>query len=215
MSSERAASPEPPDAGGPVTTTVTRRVKPGHETAYEEVLEGIVAAASGFPGHLGGRGLSLGPSRRRVPHGLQVRVRRAPPRRARLRGALRVARARRAARRRTDRQRVDQPGAISSYNSRYQSPSKPYVTPVWTAITPTTSRTLQVVEYASRTNWRVPGGRRPWHPRRGRRGASGATRAGTSCARRAAPSPRGRGPAGPPWRRAAGRRPRRIPSAGT
>jgi uncharacterized protein len=53
VSSERAASPEPPNAGGPVTTTVTRRVKPGHETAYEEFLEGIIAAASGFPGHLG------------------------------------------------------------------------------------------------------------------------------------------------------------------
>ena len=35
MSSERLA---PPDDGGPVTTTVTRRVKPGHEEAYEEVL---------------------------------------------------------------------------------------------------------------------------------------------------------------------------------
>jgi uncharacterized protein len=53
VSSEQAASPEPPDAGGPVTTTVTRRVKPGHEAAYEEVLEGIIAAASRFPGHLG------------------------------------------------------------------------------------------------------------------------------------------------------------------
>jgi antibiotic biosynthesis monooxygenase (ABM) superfamily enzyme len=37
----------------PVTTTVTRRVKPGHEAVYEQVLEGIVAAASEFPGHLG------------------------------------------------------------------------------------------------------------------------------------------------------------------
>jgi uncharacterized protein len=53
VSSARTASPDPPDAGGPVTTTVTRRVKPGHETAYEEFLEGIIAAASGFPGHLG------------------------------------------------------------------------------------------------------------------------------------------------------------------
>jgi uncharacterized protein len=41
------------DAGGPVTTTVTRRVKPGHEAAYEDFLRGIVAAASGFEGHLG------------------------------------------------------------------------------------------------------------------------------------------------------------------
>lgn len=43
----------PPGAGGPVTTTVTRRVKPGHEAAYEEFLEGIIGAASRFPGHLG------------------------------------------------------------------------------------------------------------------------------------------------------------------
>jgi uncharacterized protein len=40
-------------AGGPVTTTVTRRVKPGHETFYESFLEGIISAASRFPGHLG------------------------------------------------------------------------------------------------------------------------------------------------------------------
>jgi antibiotic biosynthesis monooxygenase (ABM) superfamily enzyme len=40
-------------AGGPVTTTVTRRVKPGHEAAYEEFLEGIFAAAARFPGYLG------------------------------------------------------------------------------------------------------------------------------------------------------------------
>jgi uncharacterized protein len=41
------------EAGGPVTTTVTRRVKPGHEAAYEDFLRGIIAAASGFEGHLG------------------------------------------------------------------------------------------------------------------------------------------------------------------
>jgi uncharacterized protein len=38
---------------GPVTTTVTRRVKPGHEVFYEQFLEGIIAAATRFPGHLG------------------------------------------------------------------------------------------------------------------------------------------------------------------
>jgi len=44
----------PPDAGsGPVTTTVTRHVKPGHETFYEQFLEGIISAARQFPGHLG------------------------------------------------------------------------------------------------------------------------------------------------------------------
>jgi antibiotic biosynthesis monooxygenase (ABM) superfamily enzyme len=52
VSSEDLAPP--PGAGGdPVTTTVTRRVKPGHEAAYEEFLEGIIGAASRFPGHLG------------------------------------------------------------------------------------------------------------------------------------------------------------------
>jgi uncharacterized protein len=45
--------PRAPEAAGPVTTTVTRRIKPGHESAYEEFLEGIIAAASRFPGHLG------------------------------------------------------------------------------------------------------------------------------------------------------------------
>jgi uncharacterized protein len=45
--------PEPDEDDGPVTTTVTRRVKPGHEAAYEQFLEGIIAAASRFPGHLG------------------------------------------------------------------------------------------------------------------------------------------------------------------
>jgi hypothetical protein len=38
---------------GPVTTTVTRHVKPGHEVFYEQFLEGIIAAATRFPGHLG------------------------------------------------------------------------------------------------------------------------------------------------------------------
>jgi uncharacterized protein len=45
---------KPPDvADGPITTTVTRRVKPGHEAFYEQFLKGIIAAASEFPGHLG------------------------------------------------------------------------------------------------------------------------------------------------------------------
>jgi uncharacterized protein len=37
----------------PVTTTVSSRVKPGHETFYEQFLQGIIAAASRAPGHLG------------------------------------------------------------------------------------------------------------------------------------------------------------------
>src|SRR5262245_16282302 len=45
---------EPPANGaGPVTATVTRRVKPGHEAAYEEFLAGIGGAARAFPGYLG------------------------------------------------------------------------------------------------------------------------------------------------------------------
>jgi uncharacterized protein len=40
-------------AGGPVTTTVTRRVKPGHEVFYEQFLKGIIDAARRFEGHLG------------------------------------------------------------------------------------------------------------------------------------------------------------------
>jgi antibiotic biosynthesis monooxygenase (ABM) superfamily enzyme len=42
-----------PNAAGPVTTTVTRRVKPGHEPFYEQFLDGIIAAATRLPGHLG------------------------------------------------------------------------------------------------------------------------------------------------------------------
>ena len=41
------------DVDGPVTTTVTRRVKPGHEAAYEGFLAGISGAARAFPGYLG------------------------------------------------------------------------------------------------------------------------------------------------------------------
>jgi antibiotic biosynthesis monooxygenase (ABM) superfamily enzyme len=43
---------EPP-ADEPVTTTVTRRIKPGHEAAYEQFLAGISGAAHTFPGYLG------------------------------------------------------------------------------------------------------------------------------------------------------------------
>jgi antibiotic biosynthesis monooxygenase (ABM) superfamily enzyme len=46
--------PEPPaDAEGPVTATVTRRIRPGHEAAYEQFLAGISEAAKAFPGYLG------------------------------------------------------------------------------------------------------------------------------------------------------------------
>jgi heme-degrading monooxygenase HmoA len=53
LSSKERDLTQPPGTGGPVTTTVTRRVKPGHEREYEEFLEGIIAAASRFPGYLG------------------------------------------------------------------------------------------------------------------------------------------------------------------
>jgi len=43
----------PADGAGPVTATVTRQVKPGHEAAYEEFLAGINGAARAFPGYLG------------------------------------------------------------------------------------------------------------------------------------------------------------------
>jgi uncharacterized protein len=43
----------PAEVEGPVTTTVTRRVKPGHEAAYEGFLAGISGAARAFPGYLG------------------------------------------------------------------------------------------------------------------------------------------------------------------
>ena len=41
------------EAAGPVTATVTRRVKPEHEAAYEEFLAGIGGAARAFPGYPG------------------------------------------------------------------------------------------------------------------------------------------------------------------
>jgi antibiotic biosynthesis monooxygenase (ABM) superfamily enzyme len=43
----------PAEVEGPVTTTVTRRVRPGHEAAYEGFLAGISGAARAFPGYLG------------------------------------------------------------------------------------------------------------------------------------------------------------------
>lgn len=53
MTAASGSVPTPPDGRDvPVTTTVSRRVKPGHERAYEQFLEGIITAASQFPGHL-------------------------------------------------------------------------------------------------------------------------------------------------------------------
>ncbi|MCR8547407.1 antibiotic biosynthesis monooxygenase [Salipiger sp. P9] len=42
-----------PGEEGPVTVSISRRVLPGREADYEDWVHGIVAAASGFPGHLG------------------------------------------------------------------------------------------------------------------------------------------------------------------
>jgi uncharacterized protein len=54
LTDESGSASTPPDSGNaPVTTTVTRRVRPGHEASYEQFLQGIIAAASEFPGHLG------------------------------------------------------------------------------------------------------------------------------------------------------------------
>ena len=36
---------------GPVTTSITTRVKPGHEAAFEDFLDGMAVAASGFAGY--------------------------------------------------------------------------------------------------------------------------------------------------------------------
>jgi antibiotic biosynthesis monooxygenase (ABM) superfamily enzyme len=51
--SRRAIDSPRDGTAGPVTTTITRRVRPGHEPFYEGFLAGIIAAASRFPGHLG------------------------------------------------------------------------------------------------------------------------------------------------------------------
>jgi len=39
--------------GGPVTVSISRRVKPGRETDYEAWVRGVIDAASHFPGHMG------------------------------------------------------------------------------------------------------------------------------------------------------------------
>jgi uncharacterized protein len=50
VAAEQAGGPE---GEGPVTTTVSRRVKAGHEAAYEGFLAGIIHAAQAYPGYLG------------------------------------------------------------------------------------------------------------------------------------------------------------------
>ncbi len=41
------------EAGGPVTISISRRVKPGKEQQYEQWVQGITAEAVKFPGHMG------------------------------------------------------------------------------------------------------------------------------------------------------------------
>jgi len=41
-------------APGAVTVLITRRIKPGHETAFEAAMTQMIIAAAAFPGHLGG-----------------------------------------------------------------------------------------------------------------------------------------------------------------
>lgn len=54
MTAQSVSFRSPPETGGnPVTTTVSRRVRPGHEAEYEQVLQGLIAVATKFPGHLG------------------------------------------------------------------------------------------------------------------------------------------------------------------
>ncbi|HMY98346.1 MAG TPA: antibiotic biosynthesis monooxygenase [Burkholderiaceae bacterium] len=43
-----------PTAPGAVTVLITRRIKPGHEAAFEAAMTQMIAAAAAFPGHLGG-----------------------------------------------------------------------------------------------------------------------------------------------------------------
>jgi len=43
-----------PAQPGAVTVLVTRRVKPGHEAAFEAAMTQMIIAAAAFPGHLGG-----------------------------------------------------------------------------------------------------------------------------------------------------------------
>lgn len=51
-----------PGSEGPVTVSISRRVKVGCEAAYEEWISGVVEAASTYPGHLGTNVLRPGPA---------------------------------------------------------------------------------------------------------------------------------------------------------
>jgi antibiotic biosynthesis monooxygenase (ABM) superfamily enzyme len=44
-----------PSPGGAVTVLVTRRIKAGHEAAFERTMGDMISAAASFAGHLGGQ----------------------------------------------------------------------------------------------------------------------------------------------------------------
>jgi uncharacterized protein len=52
----------------PVTVLITRRVRPGRAAEFEALMDGITAAARGFPGHLGGYLIKPGASGDRSYH---------------------------------------------------------------------------------------------------------------------------------------------------
>ncbi len=51
-----------PGEEGPVTVSISRRIKPGFEAQYEAWISGVIEAASTFPGHLGTNVLRPGPA---------------------------------------------------------------------------------------------------------------------------------------------------------
>ena len=57
---EAASAEEAHAAGDPVTVTVARRVAPGKAAEFEKWLDGVLSAASSFPGFLGGGALRPG-----------------------------------------------------------------------------------------------------------------------------------------------------------
>jgi len=51
-----------PGDEGPITVSISRRVKPGHETQYETWISGVIEAAATYPGHLGTSVIRPGPT---------------------------------------------------------------------------------------------------------------------------------------------------------
>ena len=80
-------------ADGPLSVVVTRRIKPGCERAYEELVKGIHEAIGGFDGYLGSHILSPTPRESRVPDHLPLRYGEAPASVGGIGGKAEVARA--------------------------------------------------------------------------------------------------------------------------